>query len=365
MINLDFFTEDLFDELFPYAAASCIFTGTKRAFWDYQSLVYSIKWMNCHGTDFHGFPSSKDEFAAYLANLWQETGDPSLLAPYPWLWPKIEGPSTNAGGLLNLIEGSAVFVQPLGEQDVIANAEIIVHDIPLSKKSRTMIMKDRNLKLAASINTKTMLMPGFGLGTGSASFGVEGGVRLCAVSDDGTLHFEQPVGTNTRGTMSGGVYCNYSGRGGIQLSYNYNYSCISMEMFGDYRLVKYPNLIVTTHRTNPNLIDSKIFGFPGPNPDGNNVPEKNVLDTTPPARMLAHITAIAFWMKPRSGRKISCHDCMKDRQYGITSVNMIVNNQSGLDTATWAARKIEYYKFICKKFGIKPNVVSPSKLQKK
>ena len=362
MISLDFFTRELFDEIFPYAAASCIFTGEKKPFWDYDNFIAAIKWTNCH-PDFRGFPSSKDELAAYLANFHQETGDPSLSAPYPWLWPKIEGPSKSSGGALNLIEGSSVFVQPLDTSDIIQNADILVHDIPLSKTARYCIMRDRKLKLAASLNTDGMLMPGFGLGTGSPSFGMYN-VKLCAVSDDGTLHFSQPSILNTRSTSSGGVYCNYNGRGGIQLSYNYNYSDVSMELFNDYRLVKYPNLIVTTHRTRPDLIDSKIFGFPGPNPDGNNIPDKSVLDTTPPARMLAHITAIAFWMKPRSGRNISCHACMKDPTYGITSVNIIVNNQSGLESPNvWAAHKLMYYENICDKFGIKSNIVNPCKLK--
>ena len=103
----------------------------------------------------------------------------------------------------------------------------------------------------------------------------------------------------------------------------------------------------------------KLFGFPGKNADGKNVPPKNVLDTTPGARQLAWITCLWFWMTNRSGYATSCHACMqKPTVYGIGGANIIVNNQSGVSSkgksdTSWAGAKIEYYKRICKILGFK------------
>ena len=365
------FTADLFEKIFPYASASVIYTHDNKPFWTYKSFIDAVKWMNLHfDKRFHNFCTessdpliNKLELAAFLANTHQETGDPSLKIPYPW-WPvtiKKNGPQYGpAGGLVCIIEGTCASIIPHAATDIVPSTsyDILVNNIPLTQTARDMIGLDKSYNLASAIvNLKSVNQPGFGLGTGNPSFQP----GLVAVSDDGTLYGDKPLGkdslvikptnmlvksTTDRKYASGGVYSQYGGRGAIQLSYNFNYSNCSLELFNDYRLAKYPNLIITTDRENFNR-KPEIFGFPGPIPNGKNKLPANVTKTTPSARMMAWITAICFWMLPRSGRPISCHKCMLEpKRYGITSVNIIVNNDSGCNPG-WAYNKVEYYKRIC------------------
>ena len=371
----NWFTQDDFEKIFPYAAASSVYTDDLKPFWTYSAFIEAVNWMNSHSDKrFHGFcTESRDqkinrlELAAFLANTHQETGDPSLLIPYPW-WPvtvKKTGPEYGpAGGLLAIIEGTCAAIVPHPVKDKLpGNYDLVANNILLTKTARDMIGLDSQYTLTASISKlQTVNQPGFGLGTGVAAFQP----GLVAVSDDGTLYGDNPRGsdastvkgtssliqsTTDRRYASGGVYSQYGGRGAIQLSYNYNYSTCSLELFGDYRLARYPNLIITTDRTFFNG-KSEIFGFPGPQPNGNNKLPLEILRTTPPARMMAWITAICFWMLPRSNRPISCHQCMLEpTKYGITGVNLIVNNDSGCKPG-WAYKKVEYYKRICSILGI-------------
>lgn len=384
------FTADLFEKIFPYSAASAVYTHDSRPFWTYQSFIDAVKWMNAHSDKrFHNFcTSSRDplinrlELAAFLANSHQETGDPSLKIPYPW-WPvtvKRTGPEYGAaGGLLCIIEGTCAAVIPHSATETLPNStsyDLFVNNIPLTQTARAMIGLDKTYNLAATIsNLRGVNQPGFGLGTGNPAFQP----GLVAVSDDGTLYGDNPKGldassvkptkmlvrsTTDRRYASGGVYSQYGGRGAIQLSYNFNYSTCSLELFNDYRLAKYPNLIITTDRVNFNR-KPEIFGFPGPNPNGKNKLPDSIANTTPPARMMAWITAICFWMLPRSGRPISCHQCMLEpKRYGITGVNIIVNNDSGCKPG-WAFNKVEYYKRICSILGINPDktIVCPPGLK--
>lgn len=359
------FTKNTFEKIFPYAATSIIYTHDSKPFWTYESFIESIRWMNIHKDKrFHNFCNNKNdainklELAAFLANTHQETGDPSLKTPYSW-WPVTQqktGPEYGpAGGLICIIEGCVPSISFLPVNTPNTTGTLV----PLTQLSRNLICLDNKYNMYTNIaNIHTSNQPGFGLGTGNPSFNP----GLVAVSDDGTLYGNNPKGNNItsikptsalvknlndRKYSSMGVYCQYGGRGAIQLSYNFNYSTISLELFNDYRLAQYPNLIITTDRLRFNN-KSEIYGFPGPNPNGNNQLPKIISDTTPPARMMAWITAISFWMLPRSGKKISCHECMINPQkYGITCVNLIVNNESGCKNGTWASNKLEYYKRIC------------------
>ena len=136
-----------------------------------------------------------------------------------------------------------------------------------------------------------------------------------------------------------------------QLSYSYNYSECSLDLTADYRLVRYPNLLITTDRDEFCGIPA-VFGFPGPNPDGKNKLPADIASTTPSARILGWSTSIWFWMTLRSGRPVSCHDSMmQPKKYGITAVNLIVNNQAG-EPGTWAAKKLEYYRRILAILGL-------------
>ena len=54
-----------------------------------------------------------------------------------------------------------------------------------------------------------------------------------------------------------------------------------------------------------------------------------LLVSTPPARILAWITSIYFWMKPMSGYNVSCHQAMQDKTLGINVTTLIVNGAIG------------------------------------
>lgn len=354
------FNKEIWTTIFPYINCSSVFTHDNRPFWTYPDFLAAVDYCKTHKKqELRGFCSegntltNKLELASFLANFQQETGDPSIKAPYPWTYPKVlprgipgEG---NAGGGLGLIEGVSAAISfettpPRGE---------IVKKVKLNIKEKQ-IIGTKNDQIYSYIQSLGSLnQPGFGL-PGSV---IREHYR--AVADDGTIVSKFSDNLTGRSATCGGLYCQYSGRGAIQLSYNYNYTDCSLDLFGDYRLVAYPNLITTTDRKGFNG-NPKYFGFPGPNPGGDNQLPVAVAKTTPDARQLAWITAIWFWMTKRSGRQISCHYSMKNWQkFGITSCNSIINNQSGCEPG-WAGNKIEYYKRICNILGIPENKVKES-----
>jgi hypothetical protein len=368
-----------FTTCFPYHKASSVFAHDSEPFWRYSDFIQAINWLNDHPNSvFHNFGTdSQDdiinllEISAFLGNFQQECGEVSLEIPYPWSFPKAikknekqEGP---AGGALAILEG--------------ANAEVILGQstisgmlngpkMNLTEYEKSIIQTNETTIQGIVRILTTMNQPQFGLGTGTGN-GVVFQENLVGVSDDGTLWgtvnerntnlgYINPVSEyklepTNRKYASLGPSSQYGGRGAIQLSYNYNYTECSLALFGDYRLVKYPNLIITTNRETFNG-NSFYFGFPGPNENGNNQLPQFIKDTTPPARILAWLVCFWFWMDPnRSGRKISCHKAMlSPYTIGITTVNAIINNQSGLIEGSWASKKIEYYKRIARILNV-PN----------
>ncbi len=362
----EWFTEELWSKIFPYIKCSAVWTHDTEPFWRYSDFLESIKYMESHSNrDFHGFGNSGDlltdklELASFLANFHQETGDPSLEVPYPWSYPKKEKKGYpyegHAGGGLAIMEGSSAQVvldDPVPSSDM-------KKTISLSNLEKDIIGTDKNLIKSIVPSLKSINQPNFGLGMGTGS-GVILKEHYQAVSDNGTLVKEgSSQEGNSRNYTCSGPYCQYGGRGAIQLSYNYNYTDCSLALFNDLRLVQYPNLIITTDREKFNGL-SFYFGFPGPNLNGANRLPEEIANSTPPARRLAFITCLWFWMVPRSGRKISCHYSMVNwKTHGITSCNMIINNQSGC-TTSWAYNKILYYRRICKIFEIPDDIVQSS-----
>ncbi|MCH9716847.1 MAG: hypothetical protein K0U52_07145 [Gammaproteobacteria bacterium] len=83
------FTQDVFDTIFPYAVASTIWTHDSKPFWTYEDLIAAISWLNQHpNAEYHGFASSNGdhsinvlELAAFLANAQQEVGANELTVP--------------------------------------------------------------------------------------------------------------------------------------------------------------------------------------------------------------------------------------------------------------------------------------------
>ena len=365
--TLPLFTEGEWVKIFPYCKVSAAWTHDNKPFWTYSDFMESVKYINNH-EKLKGFCNSGDyitdrlELASFLGNFHQETGDPSIEAPYPWSYPKnlpvgddTDGP---AGGGFNIIEG----VSPqmvLGDDKL---SYVLKSANKLTDQEKDIIKTSETVIRGYVSSLVGVNQPGFGLGTGTGGGAVfQDG--LCAVSDNGTLWgndiLPKPSVSDRRYACLG-PYCQYGGRGAIQLSYNYNYTYCSKDLFGDMRLVQYPNLITTTDRKKFNG-KPFYFGFPGVNPDGDNQLPKDIEDTTPPARQLAFITSLWFWMSNRSGRKISCNYSMKNwRTHGITSCNLIVNNQSGEIPGSWASKKIDYYRRICKIFKIPEDIVEQS-----
>ena len=373
------FTQDLWDKIFPYADLSAVYCPTdKKPFWTRDDFIAAVDWMDkLPDSKFHGFGTSADlltnkyEVAAFLGNYFQETADPSITAPYPWLFPKadpISGPEGGpAGGGLSVVEGLAPLVAPhkKGTSPPFTGPLSVTLTNLRPTVRKTIGLRDDDVISCIVQDYAGANQPQFGLGFGTGA-GAVISEHYVSVSDDGTLWGDKPkptkdiirskkdlvISTTDRSYACRGTYCGYGGRGAIQLSYSYGYSDCSLDLFGDYRLCKYPNLIITTDRDTWNGLPI-VFGFPGPNEGGKNRLPADISSSTPPARLMAWITSLWFWMIPRSGRPVSCHYCMLNyKTHSITGVNLIVNNQSGLVEGTWAAKKIVYYKRICNIFGI-------------
>jgi hypothetical protein len=378
---LYWFNKELFNKIFPYSKASVVYTHDNEPFWTFEDFIESIKWLNNHkNIDFHNFANSgdlttdKQEMAMYLANTMQETGDPSLSAPYPWdprsknATPKVTDGS--CGGLTAIMEGLQASVQlgQVSDPRFVIKGCYRLNDIEKQVLNTTEDFINGGCYTLDNVNQRQF---GLGMGTGNGAVMQN---NYAAVSDKGILYgAEENEKYNIKKYTGGDInnpmfastkaFSQYGGRGGIQLSYNYNYTDCSLDLFDDYRLVKYPNLITTTDRNNF-LGIPQVFGFPGENENGNNKLPFDVSSTTPSARQMAYITSLWFWMIPRSGRSVSCHYCAKKyKTYGITSVNMIVNNQSGEDydapKPSWAGKKCQFYIRICKILDIEPIIVRP------
>lgn len=378
----DWFTEDHWEQIFPYSKASACFTHDSQPFWRRIDLINAIKWLNSHPNSmYHNFcEDSHDhhinllELCAFLANTHQETGDPSLTVPYPWAWPAIKPSGAKSdgsgGGCLAICEG-VCGIATFGDTKLNG---FLNSSSRLSTNEMNVLGISDNIIHGAVMDYSPANQPNFGLGAGTGA-GAVFQPGLAAVSDDGTLYCDVPQTKNLselqiirpsselqgkpitdRKYAALGLYARYGGRGAIQLSYNYNYSECSLALFGDYRLVRFPNLITTTDRQTW-LGKPLYFGFPGQNRGGENRLPRDIEDTTPPARILAWATCLWFWMdRNRSGRKVSCHQAMLEpRRMGITTCNMIINNDSGCKNGTWAWNKNRYYERICNIMGINHN----------
>jgi hypothetical protein len=382
------FSKEMWETIFPYYKASAVFTHDGEPFWRYEDLIGAIDWLNKHKNPvYHKFATEHTdnninmiELASFLGNMQQETGEPSITAPYPWGWPAVlpkgEKWEGSAGGLLGILEGVIAEVY-FGDKPPAYKTELASPPIKLSATEKKVLGVEDDYMGGSIRNLGQMNQLQFGMPNAGAVFQD----NLVAVSQDGTLYGNAPeneiVGkvyptsmidrndkTNPKFNSLSPV-SQYGGRGAIQLSYNYNYTDCSLALFGDYRLVKYPNLIITTDRENFNN-KPFYFGFPGPNIDGNNPLPQWIKDTTPSARQLAIITCLWFWMdRNRSGRTMSCHQCMLDpTKYGIAGCNLIINNQDGFAPMSWASKKIDYYRRVCKIMGInnyESTIVKPPK----
>ncbi len=370
--RITWLTQDVFDKIFPYADCSAVYCPDNKPFWRLEDFRTAIEFLE-KLQNLRGFASSlesktaKLEVAAFLANFQQECGDGSLLAPYPWLWPKADpkvGPEFGpAGGALCVAEGLLPVVAPhkLTETPPWKGPLSVTLKGMRQVPRDTIGLRPDDTLTCVIQNLSATFQPQFGLGTGTGTGVILNQPGLAGVSDDGTLYgdgissqqdsavvpVQQLARATGRKASALGAYACYGGRGAIQLSYNYNYTYASLDLFNDYRLVRYPNLLITVDRETF-AGQPAVFGFPGPAPNGANKLPNRIATSTPPARVMAWVSGLWFWMKRHDGKRLSCHDAMSNcKQYGITACNLLVNNQSGLTAGTWAAKKIEYYKRIC------------------
>jgi hypothetical protein len=278
----------------------------------------------------------------------------------------------NAGGALAILEGASG--EPYFGESSQVQAELKSASLKLSPTEKRVLRVPEDTIGGIVRSLAQLNQPQFGLGLGSGN-GAVFLPKLVSVSDDGTLWGDDPINEiigkvnptkdykydlSDRRYSAMGPYAQYGGRGAVQLSYNYNYSECSIALFNDYRLVRFPNLIITTDRETFNG-KPFYFGFPGPNLNGNNQLPQDIKATTPNARVLAWLTSLWFWMdKSRSGRKMSCHQCMLEPfTYGITGCNLIINNDSGC-TPGWAGKKVAYYRRISRILSIPNELVEKS-----
>ena len=197
----DYITETQFEMIFPYSKASNVFTHDNEPFWRYQDFIAAVKYMNSlpnkifhnFGTDSQDDTTNLLEIACFLANFHQETGDPSIEAPYPWSWPKVEKTGTYyegpAGGALAIMEGS--IAQPvLGELPT--QGELQSKSIQLSVIEKSVIKTPENTIKGIIATLNGINQPQFGLGVGTGN-GVVFQPGLLGVSDDGTLWGDEPI----------------------------------------------------------------------------------------------------------------------------------------------------------------------------
>lgn len=388
-------TQELWDKSFPYADLSSVYCPIdKKPMYRFEDLIEAVKFMNKHeDSRFHGFCDNKNdrlnklELAAFLGNFAHETSDASLESPMKWIFPPadpVSGPEKGvAGGGLCIIEGLLPMIAShkrgtKSPYDGPLKVTMGFEDFrPAARK--TLGIHSDDVVSCVIQSVAGAYQPGFGLGTGSPAIQE----HYCAVADDGTLWGEFPKPTNeviklkkdyvqslsNRSTTSMGTYSIYSGRNATMLSYNFNMTDFSLDIFKDYRVVRYPNLLTTVDRKTWNNIP-ECFGFPGPNPGGKNLLPVNIDTTTPDARIVGWLSALHFWMIPRSGRPISCHECMlqPDTYGAMLDICIIVNNQDGVNPPnSWASYKLKYYKRILDIMGepVGRTLTPPSRLKVK
>ena len=421
--NVIGFTEKMWHNIFPYTSVSSIWTTTGTPYWNYSSLIEAIDYLNNHhNTKFHNFASNNSnklintiELCAFLANMQQEVGEPTLIVPSDfnlcnnsicsinaWCDSDTSPCSVDCNQTCNMVtqytgqcvckdgykwNDSAKKCTEGGKKPIdktICNSSGLCNGsagggiqlIEGAPISNIVTAKDGAFPFASSLNVKDCKLnaskpnltkadqPAFGLPHISFDPNMGG------ISSDGTLYtgdidystfkksnfwddswnkqnnYKNICNGDTTSSkcscLPGDIFCQYGGRGAIQLSYYFNYSPCSLELFGDFRLVVWPNLIIGTHNGGTAIT----------------IPD-DVLDDTPSAEVLGWLTCFWFWMTNRSSYSFSSHDAMQ-KEYGITCVNSIVNGQSGCTEGTWAHEKNTFFKKICKAFGINDDDINNS-----
>ena len=422
------FTAEHFNKVFPYSFATSVFTPDGSPFYTYDGFMNAIAFLeSLPNTKMHAFCTASNdqrinmnEMAAFLGNMQQETGDPSLVVPYPWHCPNTgtqtcvkDGDQCGGSGYVgptnccfsnSKCTSSGAFYSgcqnqggaPDGRKSgggifLVEGVLELIQSTPLANNKPVNIT---NQTVSDALGCTTMYINGgtitpntnrglFFTGNPPKFAPTDGGCVMqggyTCVSSNGTIYGDAtyvdnqtspyknlfPVkvlhstcanGDGSCSCVSDDLTCEYVGRGPTQLTGNINYQSCSLALFGDLRLIKYPNLLNTIDLNNyqnnggtfyTNEQKNKLFGMPG-----NNIPPE-IINSTPDARILIWATNIWFWMDTcRSGRTMSCHQCMLDpTNYGISAVGCLVNANPACG-ATQSYTKYLYYKSICTILGV-------------
>ena len=407
------FTPEKFDNLMPYSGISAIYADDGQPFYTHEAFMSAIDIMNNHeNKDYHGFGTSgsdeqnKLELAAFFANIAEEIGTGAITyancGDTPTNLPAAVIPGALGGGVATIEGALPAFDQQSGSAGC-ASPSIPIKNTtgatkitgcdtlcvtgagytPLEARSLNPSPTSTNLNSGgcvfnAILDEKTGLPINSGFSnyacvssSGQLWQGNPSSVQAL-ITNSKTKHLFDDIKTATYKSltecaaddptcrcMTWDYACQYPGRGPTQLTGNVNYTDCSLGLFNDIRLVKWPNLMTATNResepantyidmcsktTKPSEKCKSLFTFPG----AIKLPQE-IIDDTPPARVLTWLSTLYFWMdKNRSQASISCHDAVLDPTLGFSCATDIINGNGCL------AAKLDYYPGICAVIGVAP-----------
>ena len=407
------FTPELFDSLMPYSGISAIYADDGQPFYTHEAFMSAIDFMNNHeNKDYHGFGTSgsdeqnKLELAAFFANIAEEIGTGAITFPNcgdtPTNLPAAVIPGALGGGVATIEGALPAFDQQSGSAGCASPSMPIKNTTgatkitgcdtlcvtgagytPLESRSLNPSPTSTNLNSGGCVfNALLDKKTGLPINSGFSNYAcVSSSGQLwqgnpssvqALITNSKTKHLFDDIKTATYKSltecasddptcrcMTWDYACQYPGRGPTQLTGNINYTDCSLGLFKDIRLVKWPNLMTATNResepantyidmcsktTKPSEKCKSLFTFPG----AIKLPQE-IIDDTPPARVLTWLSTLYFWMdKNRSQASISCHDAVLDPTLGFSCATDIINGNG------CKAAKLDYYPGICAVIGVAP-----------
>lgn len=417
----DWFLKELFDQFTPYAGISSIYADDGEPFYTFEDFMEAISIMDTYPRPYKGFASSgtleqnKREMAAFFANAAEEIGTgspaPAKCPPPPPMQSRrnrynssrhnsrLDNTSGSLGSCVVITEGSKPDFYGSNEEACGANQQQVKNTaagkINMGCDDFCLSGVDFVPNPARMLNPPTLTDGGclFNIQKNAKGEPIDSGQSSYAcVSSSGKLWTGNPsdvaslitnpatkdlftVNTATKESLDAcaandkdcrclqdDFACQYIGRGATQLTGNINYTDCSLMLYKDLRLVKWPNLLITTDRTGATRENNvymkqcimgghtqeqcnSMFAFPG----GDLPPV--ILETTHSARVLAWLTSLFFWMDTaRSGKTLSCHQAMLNDDLGFSCAAIIINGNG----CTKDQPKLLYYPILCDILKVDP-----------